>query len=202
MKRRTEVKRNIFLILIVVICIAAIPAPAQFHKYDIKSGIATLDIVSTVANTQIKMTKIVYFDDYGLKECEETFSGGKLSGVFLCDGKDKYSLSLKSKKAKNQGPTSRGIGTRIEINDMGTKEDIASGKVKKISPMTLAGQTCEMIQVNSKGGAPTIYGGWHQVLVYMKSGGTVSTLIKAVKLEPNAAVPKEKFEIPAGYTKE
>jgi hypothetical protein len=136
-----------------------------------------------------------------MKECEETYSNGKLSGVFLCDGKNKFGLKLKSKKAQNQGSTSRGIGTRIEINDMGTKEDISSGKVKKISPMTIAGQTCEMIQVNSKGGTPTIYGGWHQVMVYLKSSSSgVNTLIKAVKLESNAAVPKEKFEVPAGFT--
>jgi hypothetical protein len=175
-------------------------AQTPMKKYDIKSGIATLEMVTTIGNTQIKMTKIVYFDDYGTKECEETYSNGKLANVFFCDGKNKIGLNLNSKKAHIQEPSNRGTGTRIEINDMGTKEDIQSGKVKKIGPMKIAGQICEMIQVG-KGKDITIYGGWHQVMVYMKSdGSTVKTLIKAVKLEPNASVPKEKFEIPAGFT--
>jgi len=193
-------KRNMFLFMVTMITLIAAKTQAQFHKYDIKSGIATLEFVSTVGGAQIKMTKIVYFDDYGMKECQETYSNGKLGGVFFCDGKNKYSLNLKSKKAQNQGTSDRGIGTRIEIHDMGTKEDIQSGKVKIISPMTLAGQPCEVIQV-SKGKTPDIYGGWHHVMVYMKSSSSgVSTEIKAVKLEPNAAVPKEKFEIPAGFS--
>jgi Cu/Ag efflux protein CusF len=43
--------------------------------------------------------------------------------------------------------------------------------------------------------------GWHNVMVYMKpSSSGVTTEIKAVKLEANATVPKEKFQIPAGFT--
>jgi len=192
-------KRIMVLSFSAMLFVAAAAAQAQVNKYDIKSGIATLDIVTTVSSTKIKMTKIVYFDDYGRKECQETYSNGKLSGVFFCDGKNSFSLNFKKKKAETQGPATNGIGTRIEINAMGTKEDIASGRVKKGSPMTLAGQICEVIQVG-RGGTPTIYGGWHQVLVYMKSSSSgVNTEIKAVKLEANAAVPKEKFEIPAGF---
>jgi hypothetical protein len=192
-------KRNIFLLLITMIFIIA-AAQAQFHKYDIKSGIATIEIESTIASMKIKMTKIVYFDDYGIKECEETYSKGKLSGILLCDGKNKYSLDLNKKTAKNMGPSTNGTGMRIDINDMGTEKDIKSGKVKIISSMTIAGQTCEVIQV-SRSKTPDIYAGWHKVMVYLKTSGSgVNTLIKAVKLEANAAVPKEKFEIPAGYT--
>jgi hypothetical protein len=193
-------KRNMFLILAAMIFIIATTAQAQFHKYDIKSGIATLELVSTIGSTQIKMTKIVYFDDYGMKECEETYSNGKLGSVLFSDGKNKISLNLRTKKAKNQGSAYNGIGMRVDINDMGTSKDIESGKVKKMPPMTIAGQTCEVIQVN-KGKTSDIYAGWHKVMVYLKSSSSgVNTLIKAVKLEANATVPKEKFEIPAGYT--
>ena len=193
-------KRNMFLLLVTMIFIVATIAQGQYHKYDIKSGIATLESVSTVAGTRIKMTKIIYFDDYGTKECQETYSNGKLGGIFFCDEKNKYSLNLKSKKAQNQGQAYNGIGMRVDIDDMGTSKDIESGKVKKMAPMTLAGQTCEVIQVN-KSKSFDIYAGWHKVMVYLKSSGSgVSTEIKPVKLEPNAAVPKEKFEIPAGYT--
>jgi hypothetical protein len=173
-----------------------------FHKYDIKSGIVTLESVMTVGGTQIKMTKIVYFDDYGSKECQETYSNGKLSGVFFSDGKDKISLSLKKKTAQKQGAGDRGIGTRIEINDMGTQKDIETGVVKKMPPMTIAGQTCEVIQVTKgKGDNPDIYAGWNRVMVYLKTGRSIMTTeIKATKLEANAVVPKEKFQVPAGYS--
>lgn len=192
--------RNMVLSLAALAFVVANVAQTQVKKYDIKSGIVTLESVSTISGTQIKMTKIVYFDDYGMKECQETYSGGKLKSVLFSDGKNKIALLLASKKAQNQGSTDRGIGMRVEINDMGTKKDIESGLVKKLAPITIAGQTCEVIQV-AKGSTPDIYAGWHHVMVYMKSSSSgVTTEIKAVKLEANAVVPKDKFQIPAGFT--
>jgi len=193
-------KRNILLSLTALAFVFATVAQPQVKKYDIKSGIATLELVSTIGGTKIKMTKIVYFDDYGTKECQESYSNGKLVSVLFSDGKNKIALKLASKKAQNQGSTNSGIGMRVDINDMGTKKDIESGLVKKMPPITIAGQTCEVIQV-AKGSASDIYAGWHHVLVYMKSSSSgVNTEIKAVKLEANAVVPKEKFQIPPGFT--
>lgn len=190
--------RTGWLVVVVIVVCAAWAQTA--HKYDIKSGVVTLEFVSTIAGTQIKMNRIVYFDDYGLKECQETYSNGKLTNVLFSDGKEKISLQLKAKKAQKQGPTDRGIGMRVEINDMGTKKDIESGQVKKLPPMTIDSQSCEVIQV-TRGGSVDLYGGWHHVMVYMKtSSAGVTTEIKAVKLQANAVVPKEKFQIPAGYT--
>jgi 7-cyano-7-deazaguanine synthase in queuosine biosynthesis len=192
--------RKIVISLAVMASVIANVAHTQVKKYDIKSGIVTLESVSTIGGTQIKMTRIVCFDDYGMKECQETYSNGKLKSVLFSDGKNKIALQLASKKAQNQGSTDRGIGMRVEINDMGTKKDIESGLVKKLLPMTIAGQTCEVIQV-AKGSTPDIYAGWHHVMVYMKSSSSgVTTEIKAVKLEANATVPKDKFQIPAGFT--
>jgi hypothetical protein len=193
-------KRNMVLSLAALALAVVTVARPQVKKYDIRSGIVTLESMSTVAGTKIAMTKIVYFDDYGTKECQETYTDGKLKSVFFSDGKNKFALLLASKKAQNQGATDHGIGMRVEINDMGTKKDIESGVVKKLPPMILAGQTCEVIQV-AKGGTPDIYAGWHHVMVYMKSSSSgVSTEIRAIKLEPNVAVPKEKFQIPAGFS--
>jgi hypothetical protein len=172
------------------------------HKYDIKSGIVNLESVSTVMGTQIKMTMIVYFDDYGMKECQETYTNGTLQKVLFSDGKNKISLKLKSKKATNLGPTDRGVCLRVDINDFGTKKDIESGLVKKLAPMTIDGQSCEVLQVNRQGAdTPDLYAGWHQVMVYMKSAGSgVNSVIKAVKLQADAVVPKEKFQVPDGFT--
>jgi hypothetical protein len=166
------------------------------NKYDIKSGIITLESVTIISKMEIKITKIVYFDDYGIKEREETYSSGKLSGVRFTDGKDKISLSLKKKTATKEGPGDRGLGPRVELSFFGSTKDIESGIVKKIAPMTLAGQTCEVFQYK-KGKNTQTYAGWNKVMVYSKVD---STVIKAVKIEPNAVIPKEKFQIPAGYT--
>ena len=170
------------------------------NKYDIKSGIVTLESVSNIAGTKIKMNRIVYFDDYGVKECQETYSNGNLTNVLFCDGKEKIALKIKAKKALKQGPATGGIGMRVEISDMGTKKDIESGVVKKTAPMTIDGQSCEVIQV-TRGASVDLYAGWHHVMVYLKTGSAdVATEIKAVKLQPNAVVPKEKFQVPEGFT--
>lgn len=62
--------------------------------------------------------------------------------------------------------------------------------------MTLAGQSCEVFEVK-KGKTPQTYAAWKMVMVYTK---TDSTVIKVVKIEPNAVIPAEKFKIPAGFT--
>lgn len=192
-------KKLALFLAVLSIAIGASGAQA-FKKYDIKSGIVTLESLSVIGKTEIRMTKIVYFDDYGSKQCEESYSGGKLTGVFFSDGKDKISLSLSKKKATKQGSGSNGIGPRVELDFFGTKKDIDSGAVKKGPPMTLAGQACETILV-TRNGATDTYAGWHRVLVYIKTSGSgVATEIKATKLEANAAVPKEKFQVPAGYS--
>jgi hypothetical protein len=194
------VKKSGWLLAVVLLIVAGVSPAQTFKKYSIKSAIVTLESVTKISSMEIKTTKIVYFDDYGIKECEETYSSGKLANVFFSDGKNKISLNLNRKTAHIQGTGGRGIGTRIDINDMGTKKDIDSGVVKKMPPMTLAGQICEVIHV-TRGGGTDIYASWHQFMVYMKnSSSTAATEIKAVKIEANAAVPKEKFQIPAGFS--
>jgi hypothetical protein len=191
-------KKSVWLVVAFILVCASWAQAA--NKYDIKSGIVTLEVVMTIGKTEIKMTKIVYFDDYGSKQCEETYSNGKLGSVLFCDGKDKFSLQPDKKKASKGEQCTSGIGMRVDINDMGTKKDIDAGVVKKVAPMTLAGQTCEVIQVTKKDEID-LYGGWHHVMVYLKTGSKdMATEIKAVKLEANAVVPKDKFQVPAGYT--
>jgi hypothetical protein len=169
------------------------------HRYDIKSGIITLETVMTVGQTQLKTTKVVYFDDFGTKEREETFSDGKLGMIIFSDGKDRYSLKQAKKIAVKKGPGDHGVGVRVDISDMATKKDIKAGMVKKIAPMTIAGQTCEVIAV-TRGAQVDFYGGWNHALVYLKTASDVSTTeIKAIKLEANAKIPAEKFQVPQGY---
>jgi hypothetical protein len=184
---------RLLAVALIALCTAQVQA---VNKYDIKSAIITLESVMKVAGMEIKTTKIVYFDDYGIKEREETYSNGKLSMAFFTDGKDRISLSLDKKTATKNGKGDNGTGPHVDINFFGTTKDIESGVVKKIPPMTLAGQTCEAFQV-THGGAIQTYAAWKKVMVYTKIDVAE---IKAVKIEANAVVPKEKFQIPAGFT--
>jgi hypothetical protein len=188
-------KLGVLAAIAVSMFLYALPA-YSVNKYDIKSGIITLETVLKVGRTEMKMTKIVYFDDYGIKEREENYSGGKLNGVRFTDGKDKFSLSIAKKTANKEGSGDRGLGPSVDIDFFGTTRDIQSGAVKKMPSMTLAGQSCDVFEVK-KGKTPQTYAAWKKVMVYTR---TDSTVIKAVKIEPNAVISKDKFQIPAGYT--
>src|SRR5687768_4624980 len=43
------------------------------NKYDLKSGIITFETVMSLDGSDIRSKKVLYFDDYGRKECEETY---------------------------------------------------------------------------------------------------------------------------------
>jgi hypothetical protein len=184
---------RLLAVAMIALCTAQVQA---INKYDIKSAIITLESVMKVAGMEIKTTKLVYFDDYGIKERVETYSNGKLSIVIFTDGKDRISLSLDKKTATRDGNGDNGTGPHVDINFFGTTKDIESGVVKQLPPMILAGQTCEVFHVNT-GSAVQTYAAWKKVMVYTKIDVAE---MKAVKIEANAVVPKEKFQIPAGFT--
>lgn len=194
-------KRSIALLAILML--AGLASGAQANKYDIKSGVITLETVMTVGKTKMTQTHIVYFDEFGAKECKETYENGKLTDVYFCDGKELIALKPAVKKAFRRGTGVRGTELRVVYDEMGTRKDFKEGRVKKLAPMTIAGQSCEVIEVTSRRGLVSRYAGWNKALVYMtvQSKSTTSET-KAVKMEANAAVPAEKFVIPAGYTVE
>ncbi len=174
---------------------------ADGKKYDIKSGIITLNSVSKMGNMEIKSKLIVYFDDFGMKECKETYEGGTLSESNFSDGKNVYAVYHAKKRASKIGVASRGTEVRIAFDEMGTKNDRDSGKVKKIGSMEIAGKKCQAIEVNSGSGTITRYAGWNGVMVYMQIVSKAMTAtIKAEKIEENAVVSQDKFKIPAGFT--
>jgi hypothetical protein len=175
-------------------------AQAAFHKYDVKSGIVTLDSVMKMGTFEMKTKVVVYFDDYGMKECKETYQDGKLAESVFSDGKTLYALKPGKKAAFKQGDAFRGTELRVDFSEMGTQKDRDSGLVKKVAPMTIAGKQCEVIEAKT-GDTITQYGGWKKVMVYMKtSSSSMTTIIKATKIEENVPVPADKFKVPAGYT--
>lgn len=195
-------KRALLLAMGMVLAVATGlgAAVTDFKKYDVKSGIVTMDSVMKMGTFEMKTKLVVYFDDYGMKECKETYQGEKITDVTFSDGKNVYSLKPNKKTAFKTGEAYRGTELRVEFTEMGSQKDRDSGKVKRLAPMKIAGKDCEVIEVNL-GSSLTQYAGWKKVMVYMKTSSSgMTTTIKATKIEENVAVPASKFQVPAGYT--
>jgi len=178
--------------------ISPVAARQETKKYDVKSGIVTFE--RTIAMGTMKMTNkiILYFDDYGMKECKDTYEGNELKESYFSDGKDLYNVIHKDKTAYKQGSAYRGTELRFSWDEV-SPADKQSGKAKKLAPVTIAGKNCESFQTTS-GSSTTTFAGWNHItlLTDLSSGGMRST-VKAVKIEENARVPAEKFAVPKGY---
>jgi len=180
--------------------LAALPhdAHAQYKKYDIKSGIITFETVIEMGTMKMKNKVMVYFDDYGTKECNENYTGGKLRNSLFSDGQMKYLLLHDQKTVETRGKEYRGTEYRFDWNEI-PENDRTSGMAKKLPNVTVAGKNCESYMVGSSTDK-TVYAGWdHVCLMIDISNSSMRSLIKAVKFEENAKVPPEKFAVPAGY---
>ena len=186
------------LILAVLLAVAT-QGGGQTKKYDIKSGIVTFDIVMTIGEMKITSKAIVYFDDYGMKECKETYSGDRLSHSYFSDGKTLYNLNPSQKKASSAGKAFSGTELRYDWAEASSKEE-AERHAQKIDNMTVAGKNCEAFRTTQKETICT-FAGWSHILLYSEiGGGNSKSVIRAVKIEENVPVPGDKFKIPDGYT--
>jgi len=190
-------KRYLFLLLVAMSIMTTAVAQAQVKKYDIKSGVIIYESINSFG---IKMKIVVSFDDYGMRECMDTYLGDKLKESFFSDGKNLYRVNHMEKTAYNIGPAYRGTELRVEWTEFGTEADRKSGKYKKLPPKKIADKNCEMFEYNDGKGTITQYGGWNKILLYMDvKMKDMETIQRALKVEENVKVPAEKFEIPNGY---
>ena len=184
-----------------VAMLAALPrdAHAQVKKYDVKSGIITFKIDMEMGALKMTNKIMVYFDDYGVKECHENYDGEKLKSWLFSDGQMQYAVSPGKKTAEKRGKAyARGTEYRFDWNEI-SEQDRTSGKAKKLPNVTVAGKNCESYMVGSSTDR-TIYAGWsHVCLMIDVSTPSMKSLIKAVKFEEQVKVPPEKFAVPAGY---
>jgi hypothetical protein len=191
---------TIFLFICAVFLMMTSPLRSQIKKYDIKSGIVTYDLIMKMGKMEIKKKTIVSFDDFGMKECRETFSDKKLEESYFSDGKNLYSVNYTKKMAHKRGDAYRGTELRVEWSEFGTEKDRQSGKIKKMPAMSIAGKNCESFGSDDGKGTVTVYGGWNKILMYLHvKTSSVETVQKAVKVEENVKVSEDKFKIPAGY---
>jgi len=188
-----------FLLLFALLI--AVEAKAQTKKYDIKSGIITFETTMKMMDMTIITKSIVYFDEYGMKECKESYKDSILEESFFSDGKFLYKVAYEQKRALKAGKAIRGTEFKFDWNEISDK-DKKTGKAKLLPDMTIAGRICHSFEYFD-GDTPTKFAGWSGIclLTEMKTKD-MSTLTRALKIEENAKVPAEKFVLPPGYVAE
>lgn len=144
---------------------------------------------------------IVYFDDFGKKECRDTYRGETLITSYFSDGKEWYIVNYRQKtgtKTFNKGPHSPGTEISYSWNIVADR-DKQSGKAKLLPNTTIAGKNCEAYELIA-GDTTTQYDGWSSILLYLNViSKSVTSTTRAIKIEENAAVSADKFKIPAGF---
>jgi len=194
-------RNSILAIMLMLSAVVVSTGQTQTKKYDIKSGIVTYETDMKMGQMDMKTKSIVYFDDYGIKECRETYVQDKLRDVFFSDGKELYVLKTDKKIALKRGEAVRGTEFRVDVSEFGTQKDHPDVVCKKLASTTIAGKTCKGFQCTGKDGTVTQYYGWDKILMALKlKTKNIESSQQAVKIEPNAIVPPEKFAVPAGYT--
>lgn len=170
---------------------------AMPKKYPIKAGIITFETLIEVAGNHIDEKKVLYFDDYGMKEAEETYEADVLTKTFMSDGEFFYNLIHAEKSAYKGQKAHRGIAYKFDWNEI-SQSDKDSGKVKKVANETVAEKDCEAY-VMETGGTKTKFAGWNNItLLTEQEGQGMKSVTRAVKIE-EVQPPAEKLIVPADY---
>lgn len=193
-------KRSIlYLAIAAMLVFTTSSSSSQTKKYDIKSCTITFEMTQKMAGLDLKHRVVLSFDDYGVKECRETYQGDKLKEIYFSDGKNLYSLNPDKKTASRRGESVKGTEVRIDWNDV-SSDDKKSGKAKQLPNMTIAGKTCVAFVVGLEG-STTTYASWNRILMMIDMKSKDMTMVKkAVTVDEKTAVSADKFKIPAGYT--
>ena len=187
---------TIFLLFCAAFLVLSSPVRSQTKKYDIKSGIVTFENTTTMGTIKMTLKSVVYFDEYGMLECKETYRDNTLVESYFSDGKTLFSVHQNKKTAYNRGKAYRGTEYRYDWNEASQSE---KNKVKRLPNVTIAGKNCESFELTSSTGK-TIYAGWnHFCLLIDVKNSTMEVVYKAIKIEENVKIPADKFKIPAGY---
>jgi hypothetical protein len=194
------IKHPITFLLLFLLPIA-FEARTQTKKYDIKSGIITFETTMKMIGMTFTTKSIVYFDEYGMKECKESYKNSKLEESFFSDGKSLYKAAHDQKRVIKAGTASRGTEFKFDWNEILDK-DKEAGKTRQLPNMAVAGKTCQSFEY-SDGGTTTKFAGWSGICLLTETKTKdMRSLTRVLKIEENAKVPAEKFALPAGYAVE
>jgi hypothetical protein len=184
---------------------AASATPAAnngIKKYGVKSGIITYE--NTISEGIPPIKSVVYFDDWGMKECKETYNNGALKEAFFSNGKNLYLVLPAEKTAYNRGNAYSGTEMKFNVEDVQKsaeymKKDGKNVKVEVLPKETIAGKECEVMLFDQGNGNPTKFAGWQGITLLTELQGQIKSVNKATDIKTDVPVPADKFAVPAGY---
>ena len=168
---------------------------AQAKKYDVKSGVVTFETLTTEGRITVVGKIVLYFDDYGRKECKDTYVGGMLTESVLSDGTNTYTIWHERREYFKRGPSTGGTEIRFDWEGI---PDTRKHTLRKLPDVEIANLPCEIYE-QSRGTTSVKLAGWNHILLYredVRSGG--SWVLKAVEVD-SVSVPQSKFLPPPTY---
>jgi len=170
-------------------------------KYKMKSGIITM-ISETMG---MKQTITMYFDDYGNKQSTETKGEldmgalGKTEMHNLNFRKDDYSYNIDLVKKTGTKMKTLTSGKQKDIDFSKLSDDMMKQmKITKQGTEEVLGKTCDKYLLNDPDlKMKSSYCVWNGIPLKSEVDmGGIKATVTATKIEENASIPNEKFEIP------
>ncbi len=174
-------------------------AESDFKKYDIKSGIVTFETKMEMSGIKINKKTVVYFDNYGIKECEETYgvANGKETLEKRNFVKDGFRYSCSPEYGNGAKTKAMGYGVAARFN-MKEAESLKDSQFKKLADETICGKTCNGFSMVTPSGKIIMYG-WSGITMKTMVGEQTEknkNEVIAIKIEENVVIPADKFEVP------
>jgi len=171
---------------------------AQVKKYGIKSGIITFDLILKMGDMNIVSKSVVTFDDYGMKERKDTYSGDQLKETFFSDGKELYLVIYAENTAYKRGQAYNGTEYKVSWEEL-SRGGGKSLDATKLANIEVLGKDCESYQIKSNN-STTIFAGWQGICLLMDTTTSgINSVLKAVKFEENIPISSDTFKVPAGF---
>ncbi|NSW46022.1 MAG: hypothetical protein HPY79_09450 [Bacteroidales bacterium] len=177
----------------------------QGQRYGIKSGIVYYEPIDIMG---IKTTQILYFDDYGKKECRETFAEGNIMGIktkkhsmSILDGD--YSINFDLENITNNKDELKKEATKVNIKAVMSNMDLSALTEEMKKQMDYKEEGTEQVagvtgtKYSVKLGSGRIYGVMYKNVPLKTDMAQIKMV--ASKFEENAIIPAEKFMVPADY---
>lgn len=207
-----------FIVYIPVLALAILTAcsnkkaydPASGRIYGEKSGIITFKTLDMMG---VKVTQIVYFDDYGYKEAREVITSGSMMGMevnsrsmSIREGNTAYYFDIENiqngqNSVKKEAYKSLIPGDMMMQMDMAGLSDDFKKKheYKEEGTETILGyKGLKYSLVAEEGGDGMRITGVHYKNIPLKISLANMDMV-AEKIELNVKIPAEKFKIPEGY---
>ena len=188
------------ILLIAALCALGICAQAQEQRYEVKSGIVTMEMDMMGR----KIVQEIHFDDYGAKQATiSEMRGKKMRGVEV--NGEMLMIDDAEMTAMKMPAMSMGGGSNERINFLNTDPKyIKKNKIKVIGTETYLDRECTKYSV-----ALFMMGQVVKQTVWVYKGITLKSAIAtdfgemvqaATKLEEDVEIPAATFEVPEGLT--